>query len=160
MKDIKGYEGRYAVTKSGEIFSYYLNDFLSPKNEKDGYLMVCLQKKGVKKYFQVHRLVAITYIENTEDLPAVNHKDGYKKNNDYENLEWMTISGNIKHAHSIGLRCHRGSKNQNSKLTEKEVKEIRMLSNTKTPREISNIYGVVPGTIYNIINDISWKHVI
>src|SRR5699024_11523796 len=83
-------------TKNGEVFSYYLKRFLSPKTDKDGYLVVCLQKKGVKKYYQIHRLVALTYIPNTKDLPTVNYKDGIKNNNKVENLEWNSISKNLR----------------------------------------------------------------
>src|SRR5699024_11564888 len=99
MNDSKGYEGRYAVTKNGEVFSYYLKRFLSPKTDKDGYLMVCLQKKGVKKYYQIHRLVALTYIPITEDLPTVNQKDGIKNNNKVKTLEWNIITNTLLHAY-------------------------------------------------------------
>ena len=160
MKDIKGYEGRYAVTKNGEVFSYYLKGFLSPKTDKDGYLMVCLQKKGVKKYYQIHRLVALTYIPNTEDLPTVNHKDGIKNNNKVENLEWNSISQNLRHAYSSGIACLKGSKNPRSILTETDVRDIKNKSNSMSVKSVADIYKVTPGTIYNIISGRSWKHVI
>ena len=53
-----------------------------------GYRMVSLSKHGKQTHFPVHRLVAIAYIENPENLPCVNHKDENKKNNSVENLEW------------------------------------------------------------------------
>ena len=53
-----------------------------------GYKMVTLSKHGKQKHFPVHRLVAIAYLENPENLPCVNHKDENKKNNSVENLEW------------------------------------------------------------------------
>jgi len=160
MKDIKGYEGRYAVTKGGKVYSYYLKGFLSPKIDKDGYLTVCLQNNGLKKYFQVHRLVAKTYINNPKNLPTVNHKDGIKSNNDVRNLEWCSFSDNIKHAYKTGLRCNKGTNSPTSKLDENDVRKIRELLNEKEINEIAEIYGVVPGTIYNIASYRSWKHVI
>ena len=30
MKDIKGYEGQYAITKDGRVWSYKTEKFLSP----------------------------------------------------------------------------------------------------------------------------------
>jgi len=160
MKDIKGYEGRYAVTKNGHIYSYYAKGLLSPKTDKDGYLGVCLQKEGKKKYFQVHRLVAITYLDNPKKLPTVNHIDGNKSNNSLSNLEWNTIADNIKHAHLTNLRCHRGSKNQRSKLKDRDIREIRELLRNEKPADIADFYGVVPGTIYHIKNNKNWRHVI
>jgi hypothetical protein len=160
MKDIKDYEGRYAATKDGHIFSYYLKGFLSLKTDKDGYLGVCLQKDGVKKHFQVHRLVAITYLDNPKELPTINHIDGNKSNNNVDNLEWNSIADNIRHAHLTNLRCHKGSNNQRSKLNDRDIREIRELLRSEKPADVAKIYGVVPGTIYNIASNRSWKHVI
>ena len=160
MKDIKGYKGRYAATKDGRIYSYYLKGFLSPKVDKGGYLMVCLQKNGQKKYFQVHRLIAETYISNPDNLETVNHKDGVKNNNNINNLEWSSFSDNLKHAYKIGLRCNKGTNSPTSKLTENDIRKIRKLLHEKETKEIAEMYGVVPGTIYNISSRRSWKHVI
>ena len=160
MEDIKGYEGRYAVTKDGRIYSYYLKGFLSPKTDKDGYLVVCLHKNGQKKYFQVHRLIAETYISNPDNLETVNHKDGVKNNNNINNLEWCSFSDNLKHAYKIGLRCNKGTNSPTSKLTENDIRKIRKLLHEKETKEIAEMYGVVPGTIYNIASRRSWKHVI
>ena len=62
MKDLPGYEGRYAVTKDGRVWSYYRKRFLSPFTSYTGYKMVSIWKDGVAKYVGIHRLVALTYM--------------------------------------------------------------------------------------------------
>lgn len=62
-----------------------------------GYRMVVFTVNGKKIYKNVHRLVAENFLENHENKPEVNHKDGDKQNNSVDNLEWVTSSENQKH---------------------------------------------------------------
>lgn len=116
--EIKGYEGRYAVSNKGRVKSlpfeqrYLLRNgvtawrktrtkliALHPNNR--GYLLVHLYKDGRRQAVTVHKLVADAF------LPAgkgeINHKDGDKTNNHADNLEYTTSSENKTHAVSIGL---------------------------------------------------------
>lgn len=68
MKYIPGYEGLYAATSCGKVFSYRKKKFLSPRKNNSGYLRVALYKDGKVKDFLVHRLIAATYLENPENL--------------------------------------------------------------------------------------------
>ena len=52
MRDVKGYEGLYAVTSCGKVWSYKSDRFLSPCKTKSGYMFVRLCKNGkVKKMY-------------------------------------------------------------------------------------------------------------
>src|SRR5699024_12336895 len=76
-----------------------------------------------------------------------------------ENLEWNSISQNLRHAYSSGIACLKGSKNPRSILTETDVRDIKNKLNTMSVKSVADIYKVTPGTIYNIISGRSWKHV-
>jgi len=115
-KDVNGYEEFYQISNIGDIISkerviYDENGIrlrvnkskiIKPRIGK--YLMVGLNKNKRQSHFLIHRLVAIHFIENKENKPCVNHKDGNKFNNNYKNLEWCTQSENIKHAFENGLK--------------------------------------------------------
>lgn len=76
-----------------------------------GYHGVTLCSYGVETQIRVHRLVAENFVPNPENKPFVNHIDGDKTNNNYENLEWCTHSENIQHAWDTGLINVKGGKN-------------------------------------------------
>ena len=97
-KDIPGYEGKYEVSNLGNVRSLNYNRSGEPKLLKqgnvNGYKVVILYKDGKKKTCNVHRLVAMTFIPNPDNLPIVNHKDEDKSNNNVNNLEWCTYKYN------------------------------------------------------------------
>lgn len=102
---IKNYED-YLVSKNGEIYlvkGKIIPYKLKSKIDKYGYETVTLSNRYGKKYIGIHRVVAITYLENNGNLPQVNHKDGNKLNNDIMNLEWCTAKYNINHSFDYEL---------------------------------------------------------
>jgi hypothetical protein len=114
IKDVKGYEGLYAVSSCGKVWSYTNNRFLIPRHQrKTGYDKVHLCKDGKIKDFLVHRLVAEAFIPNPENKPQVNHLDENKTNNHVENLEWATRRENTNY----GTRTIRAAK-ANSKAVQ------------------------------------------
>lgn len=103
MQPIKDYEGKYYVTSQGDVVNAK-GDTLKPTiNKKIGYKTVSLWKNNKGSSKTIHRLVALAYLPNPNNLPEVNHIDGNKLNNHVDNLEWVTRSENMIHAYSIGL---------------------------------------------------------
>ena len=99
MRDVPGYEGLYAVTSCGRVWSYKKQRFLKPWNNGHGYQMVWLYNNHKAKGFRVHRLVAEAYIPNPEGKPQVDHINHDKKANYVNNLRWATGSENVKNGY-------------------------------------------------------------
>ena len=97
MKDIVGYEGLYAITSCGKVWSYRAKKFMKLHTDRYGYQELILQKDGVRKHYKVHRLVAEAYIPNPDNKEQVNHKDEVKSHNWVNNLEWATCKENINY---------------------------------------------------------------
>lgn len=106
-KEIKGYEGLYLISSDGDIVGLK-RGLQHPAVTDDGYLRTALCKNGLMKSFYVHQLVALNFLDNPQNLPAVNHKDENKKNNSVDNLEWCDIDYN----NVYGTRLHRAAKSR------------------------------------------------
>ena len=168
MKDIrysKIKENLYAIEQDGRVWSYSAKKYMKLKEDKDGYFALSLKNNnGGYSKFGVHRLLMIAFnpIENMENM-QINHKDGNKKNNSLENLEWVTCQENLAHARKTGLNKTFGQigiNHPNNKITEEEAKKIISLFNQgKTPSEILK---QVPNATRSIVNSIThnrtWKH--
>lgn len=118
-KPIKGYEGLYEVSNLGRIkslgYSYIGSNQYGAKTHRiikpcikktrinnNGYERVSLTKERKAKEYFVHRLVAIAFIDKTDDKNVVNHKDFNRTNNKAENLEWVTSSENTLYSYKKG----------------------------------------------------------
>lgn len=103
--DIPEYEAIYEISDVGIVRNKKTQRIITAKDNGWGYLLIRLNKNGVRKGVAVHRLVAMAFIPNPNGKPEVNHKDGNKLNNSVSNLEWVTRSENISHAwHVLGKR--------------------------------------------------------
>ncbi len=170
--DVIGYEGSYQVSNFGNIKSLsrkvkcnssyrIINEIiLRPKPDKDGYLKVVLCVDNKRKTVSIHRIQAIAFIPNPKNKPCVNHIDGVKFNNILSNIEWATFSENSIHAHRNGLlRFQKGVSSHYSKLTEKEVLEIREMKSIRTQEEIAALYNVCRANISHIFSRKTWDHI-
>lgn len=170
-KDIPGFEGLYQISDKGRIKS--LSRIIKQKNRSIKWperILNCSKSRGyhgVKLYnglilrsFRVHRLVAITFIDNPLILPEVNHLNGVKDDNRLENLEWCNRSRNVKHAYDNKLIIPRfGDSSHSSKLSSFQVVEIRKLYKNKiyTQMQLAEMYNTKVSNINMIITNKTWK---
>jgi hypothetical protein len=180
MQDITGYEGLYAVTESGHIWSYpkrvqvgnnggFRNDEgrwikATHVNIKTKHLRVYLAKNGIKKPLLVHRLVGFAFIPNPENYPHINHKDGNPENNMVANLEWCTPQHNSQHAYKTGLNTppmgKSGEENANAKLTNELVLAIREAYRINpNVAEVARQFNRKPRYTWDICNRKRWQHI-
>jgi len=137
MKDVSGYEGRYAVTEDGRVWSYPRRvrigtrtrsvggRFLKLGLVSTGYHGVAIRKEGEReKTVLVHRLIAQTFIPNPLQKREVNHKSGVKTDNRVENLEWCTRTENSQHAVKI-KRNPVGDRHYHAKYTDESISALR-----------------------------------
>ena len=154
----------YLIGDNGNISSLFS---ITRKNRviqtmKSGYRIVNLSFEGKTKTFYIHRLVAQAHIPNPENKATVNHIDGDKSNNRVSNLEWTTRSENSKHGYDNGLikiPRGKGESHATSKLTEKQVLEIRKIGKSKKARVLAKDFSVSICTIRDILYKKTWKHI-
>jgi hypothetical protein len=170
-KEIKGYEGKYEISNLGRIKSLFMYRYkldgnykvfreliITPKRATNGYLGVDLSLNGKIRH-SIHRLVAINFIENPYDYKEVNHIDGDKENNKVDNLEWMSLQQNRDHA-KVNKLMEYGEGRYNSKLDDNKIRVIREeFGNGLTMYKLAKKFEVCSGTIKQIIDGKSWKHV-
>jgi hypothetical protein len=118
-KSVNDSQERYEISNMGRLKSlartvhakdgsirHYPERILEPKpNKARGYVAVRLyDAQGNYKHIEIHRLVALHFLENPEGLPLVNHIDTIRYNNHVSNLEWCSFSHNLLHkgAHRKG----------------------------------------------------------
>lgn len=149
-KDIPGYEGLYQVSDHGNVRSlnwrnrgFVRNLYLKKHNR--GYRHVELRKAGKVKAFTVHRLVATAFIPNPNNYSTVNHKDEDKTNNTVSNLEWCSMSQNMKH--TIGL--HRDRYHVEGEPFSRTEKVVQMSKSGNVLRVWDNLISIKHETGWN-----------
>lgn len=168
------FDGDYAVSNLGRVkrlTGYSAGCFLKPETTNAGYRRVvcCVNNKRLKR--SVHALVAMAFIGERPDGLQINHIDGDKKNNRVANLEYVTMSENMRHSYRVCGRktqpCvplmpghSQGVKNPSAKLTEDQVREIRRRGDAKNEsrRQIARSIGIGASVVTLIVNRKIWKH--
>lgn len=137
---------------------------LKPSVVSGGYLGVDLPSAKSKKGFSIapiHGLVAKAFLGAKPKGLQVNHKDGDKKNNTVENLEYVTPLGNTRHYLKLGLKKNftYGETNGQSKLTQASVDKIKELWATKQYKQdqLATMFNTKQYNISKIVNDKRWK---
>lgn len=101
-KKIKQLENRYEISNYGKIRNAKTLQILKTQISNSGYLRVCLRtRKGKKRQFSIHRLVAQYFVPNPMHKPEVNHKDENRLNNLASNLEWVTQKENANYGTGV-----------------------------------------------------------
>lgn len=140
----------YYITDCGTVHSFKR---IIPRVMKQQLLMGYPSVEIDGKRYYIHRLLAEAYIDNPQNKPQINHKDGNRTNNNIDNLEWVTNSENQIHKFKV-----LGRKNNTRKLTDDQVRVIR--SSSLSGRKLSKIFGVSEVIIHNIRKWKSYKNVI
>lgn len=103
-KQIPVYDGRYSINESGQIYNSVRKAYLRPNVSSNGYYTVKLPiTPGHPKKFWLHRLVAMAFLPNPDNLPVVMHLDNNPLNCHVSNLKWATYSENNAAAIRDGL---------------------------------------------------------
>lgn len=158
-KDIEGYEGKYAVSNSGHVWSYRTSRFLKVyKHEKGGHHRVVLQD-GSRNYCWVHRLVLEAFVGSCPEGMECRHLDGNPNNNCVWNLAWGTRQQN--HADKAFHGSSKGEKHWHAKNDEARVRLVRQLHKFggMSYSEIAKALVMVRATVADIVSRRSWAHI-
>lgn len=159
-KYITGYEGLYQVSNMGRVRSFdrwvigksnskrlIKGKILKPIKGSKGYLHVQLCKKGKINCYLVHRLVAQAFIDNSDNLPQVNHRDECKTNNVVENLEWCTASYNMNYNDGQKRRGVKKINGKRSKTVYQYSLNGEFVKEWKSAHEVQRQLGYSRGSI-------------
>ena len=139
----------YSVTEKGTITNTLTGKECGKEVTRLGYVRVKIKgPEGWKKKL-VHRLVLETF--NPSAGLEVNHINGDKSNNCLTNLEWVSRSGNVRHAYKSGLKVNKKGPRGSIKLLPSEIELIRDLRSDLSARSIATLFGVSPSTINLIL---------
>ncbi len=165
-----GFEAMYEVSNAGDVRSWRVGGSrnkraVTPKLlvlsiDGDGYKRCNLYDgKGGTRNVAVHVLVCTSWHGERPEGAQVRHLNGVRLDNSKDNLCWGTSKENHADMVAHGTRAvRRGHENHFSKLTEEDVRAIRLRKDA-TGRSLAKEYGITPGYLYQLRKGNSWKHV-
>lgn len=118
-----------------------------------------------KRKIDVHVLIAKAFLGDQPEGYIVCHENGKSTDNRLENLRFDTQSNNLKDCFAHNTERFRGERNAQSKLTVRDVleirKKLRMRDKRRRPSKASlaREYGVSTTTIWQLSSGKSWRHV-
>lgn len=179
-RPVVGHEGSYEVSSAGRVRS--LPRTIEVASEGSGhrrnlrgrmlkpswdgrYMILGLSCTGVHETARVHRLVALAFLGEPKPGQNVNHKNGQRDDNRVSNLEWTYPKQNTRHALDSGLMDGIiGENHYASILTEDAVRFIRHnykpYSRRVGVRALGRRFGVKEATVWHVIKNRTWRHVV
>ena len=123
------YDGRklpYYISNYGRVYSELRNCIMKAYKDEAGYYRISIRINPNESVFTgVHKLMLMSFYPITDPYRFIpNHKDGIKDHNYLDNLEWVTVSYNTRHALDNGLCNYIGTDNSRSYLTDEQVEQI------------------------------------
>ena len=108
-RSIDGFSN-YEVSWCGRVRNATTDRILKGGTGSNGYQIVVLCREKEKKSHNVHVLVAREWLLNPNNKRCVDHIDGDKANNHYENLRWATHTENMRNRtkHSTSSSVYKG----------------------------------------------------
>lgn len=157
-KDVVGYS-QYQISNLGNVKTTANTATRKERALKllphpKGYYRVGLYKNNKVKFWFVHKLVALHFIDNPDNKKTINHKNGDKADNTVDNLEWSTYRENMNHAVENKISAC-GERNGRSKLTLEQVNEVK--SSIESTDTLKTKYNVSKNTINRIKSGKGWK---
>ena len=150
----------YSISNLGNVKNNKTNLHLKIDHNKNGYCQVKLYNPKPKTK-TIHRLVALHFIENSENKQEVNHKDGNKENNCVDNLEWVTKKENKAHADLTGLwtlsenhkqALQKGLREKRGKIVYKYDLQMNLIETYSCTREAAILNDAKQANIVNCCN--------
>lgn len=177
FKPVIGYEGSYEISNYGTVRSLarIVSDrngkryqtqskTLRPTENRLGYLMVRLYHNTTltKRDFSIHRLVAKCFCSNINGYEEVNHKNGIKSDNRWDNLEWCTRSMNMLHCTRV-LKNNPGNKGNFNEKNGASKRVVQLTLEGEVVREYPSLSEAVRngfdlGAIWSCCNGRNKKH--
>jgi len=170
-RDVVGFEGLYQVSDLGRIKSLrrvihrvrpagaykvvWPEKILKTSTTCDGYLRVPISKDGVRFTVALHRVVAIAFLPNPNNLPEVDHLNGVRTDCSARNLDWVTGLENKRRAVERGT-SPAGERNGRAKLTQEIAEQIRAAWPATPQRQLAARFGVSKAAVYFVLKGKTW----